>query len=272
MKKIIASLFILTLGIMSAACGGKSDSGSGEQREIRISGSTSVAPIITKLSAAFEAKNPQYRVIIESVGSSIGIADTINKNNDIGMASRNVKFEELESVDAIVLCNDGIVVVVNPDSSLGEINQNQLVGLYMNNRAVGSISKSVSREDGSGTRGAFAELTTIGEKEPLPASVEILDSTGKVKTAVVNDAAKIGYISLGSLDDTVKALRYSNGGEYVAPSVENVQNGSYPLFRPFNLVVKKGSTLGAGTQAFLDFCKSDEAKALISENGYIPLS
>lgn len=272
MKKIISSLLILTLGIMSIACGGSKSSGGADQREIRISGSTSVAPIITKLSASFEAKNPQYRVIIESVGSSVGVADTINNNNDIGMASRNIKAEELGSVEPIVLCNDGIVVVVNPSASIDEINKQQLVALYMNNTPISSISKSVSREDGSGTRGAFSELTSIGEKEALPATVEILDSTGKVKTAVVNDEAKLGYISLGSLDNTVKALRYSDGGAYIAPSVENVQNGSYPLYRPFNLVVRKGATLGNGTQAFLEFCRSAEATALITENGYIPVN
>ncbi len=271
MKKIIGSLLVLTLGIMSLACGGGSSSSS--QSDIRISGSTSVEPIIRKLASAFETANPQYRVIIESVGSSVGIADTINNNNDIGMASRNIKSEELGSVEPIVLCNDGIVIVVNNESTLEEISKIDLLALYMNNTQIVDITKSISREDGSGTRGAFAELTGIGEKEPLPATVEILDSTGKVKTAVINDTQKLGYISLGSLDDTVKALRYSNTADnFVVPSIANVQNGTYALFRPFNLVVRKGASLSEGTKAFLDFCKSPEATALISENGYIPLS
>ncbi len=271
MKKIIVSLLILTLGIMSVACGGGSSNSS--QSDIRISGSTSVEPIIRKLASAFETANPQYRVIIESVGSSVGIADTINRNNDIGMASRNIKTDELTEVEPIVLCNDGIVVVVNTEASLEEIARADLAGLYMDNKPVADITKSVSREDGSGTRGAFAELTGIGENSPLPATVEILDSTGKVKTAVVNDVQKLGYISLGSLDNTVKALRYSNtGADFVAPSIENVQNGSYALFRPFNLVIRKGANLSEATKAFLDFCKSAEAIAIISENGYIPLS
>lgn len=269
MKKIICGLLILTLGLTSIACGG----GSGGTSEIRISGSTSVDPIIKKLAVAFEAKYPEYKdkVRVTPVGSSVGISDTINKISDIGMASRNIKTIEQESVDTIVLCYDGIVLIVNNDAALSQINKEELYNLYMNGVAVSDISKPISREDGSGTRGAFTELTGIGEDSDIP-SMEILNSTGGVKTSVVSDAQKIGYISLGSLDDSIKALRYSDGGEYVEPTVENVQDESYTLFRPFNLVVRKGATLSAGTQAFLDFCKTPEASEIILENGYIPLN
>ncbi len=272
MKKIISGLLILTLGIMSIACGGGSSGGGSS--EIRISGSTSVDPIIKKLAVAFEAKYPEHKdkVRVTPVGSSVGISDTINNISEIGMASRNIKKTEQESVDTIVLCYDGIVLVVNSDAALEEISKEQLFNLYMNGVAVSDISKPISREDGSGTRGAFTELTGIGEDIDIP-SMEILNSTGGVKTSVSSDAQKIGYISLGSLDESIKALRYSDGsGDYVVPSVENVQNERYTLFRPFNLVIRKGATLSAGAQAFLDFCKTPEASEIILENGYIPLS
>ncbi len=273
MKGLLRNLVMLTvmfiLLFMTLACGGGSSS---SNSEIRISGSTSVSPVISKLAAEFERDNPEYTIIVESVGSSIGVRDTIDGNNNIGMASRGIKSDEAQSVDSIVLCNDAIVIIVNSAASLSQISKDGLFSFYMDNKALDDVTKPVSREDGSGTRSAFAELTGIGEKEALPQTVEILDSTGKIKTAVSNDEQKLGYISLGSLDDTVKALAYSEDGvSYVEPLVENVVNGTYALYRPFNLVVKKGVELSAGTKAFLDFCKTDEAKEIITDSGYIPL-
>ena len=267
MKILMMTVLIFVSAFMVIACGG------GSGNEVRVSGSTSVSPVVSKLAASFETTNPEYKIIIESVGSSIGIRDTIENNNEIGMASRNVKPEELQSVNNIVVCNDAIAIVANTSSDVEQISSDELLALYMENKPVLNVSKAISREDGSGTRGAFAELTGVAEDSALPQTVEILDSTGKVKTAVANDEQKLGYISLGSLDDTVKALKYSSDGiDYVVPTVENVKNGTYILYRPFNLVVKKDAELSEGAKAFLEFCKTDDAKTIIIENGYIPLS
>lgn len=263
-KKISLLLSVLFI----TACGGGGD----ESKRIRISGSTSVSPVMSKLAEDFETKNPDYQILIESVGSSIGVQDTITAKNDIGMASRNIKDSELTDVDAIVLCGDGIVVITNNDSEVTEITKEQLMNLYMNNIAVGNAAKAVSREDGSGTRVAFTELTGIALDTPLPATVEILDGTGKVKTAVLNDDAKLGYISLGSLDDTVKGLAYNDGTQNTAviPTVKNIQAGEYKLSRNFNIVTKKGEPVRDEVAFFLTYLGSDDARKIIVENGFIP--
>lgn len=261
---------ILLLSILFLiACGG----GEGENnKRIRVSGSTSVSPIMSKLAQDFETKNPDYQILIESIGSSIGIQDTIVGRNDIGMASRNIKEDELSEVDSIVLCQDGIVIIVNNASSVTEITKNQLISLYTENIAISDATKAVSREDGSGTRGAFTELTGIAKNKPLPQTVEILDGTGKVKTAVSNDEAKLGYISLGSVDDTIKTLSYNDGTQAMAivPSIENIEKGEYKLFRDFNLVTKKGEPTREAVTTFINYLKSDDAKKIMIENGFIP--
>lgn len=128
----------------------------------------------------------------------------------------------------------------------------------------------VSREDGSGTRGAFIELLGIETKDAdgnkidnTTVDSEITNSTSVMMTTVAGNELAIGYISLGSLNDTVKALKVDG----VYPSVDTVKDGSYKIARPFNIVTKDG--LNELAQDFIDFILSDEGQAVVEENGYI---
>ena len=129
----------------------------------------------------------------------------------------------------------------------------------------------ISREDGSGTRGAFIELTGVEEKndagEKMDMTTEaaaIQSSTNGVMTAVANDETAIGYISLGSLNDTVKAVTV--GG--VEATAENVSNGTYTLARPFNIVTN-GEPTDPVAVDFIAYCMSPDGQALATEEGYI---
>lgn len=129
----------------------------------------------------------------------------------------------------------------------------------------------LSREDGSGTRGAFIELFGIEEKDAdgnkvdnTTLAAEITNSTSVMMTTVAGNEASIGYISLGSLDNSVKALKI-DGAE---ASAENVKNGSYKAARPFNVVYKEDQLSELGND-FLSFIMSDEGQAVIEENGYV---
>ena len=133
----------------------------------------------------------------------------------------------------------------------------------------GAISV-ISREDGSGTRGAFIELTGVEEKNEAGEKVdntvdtaEITNSTAVMMTTVAGNKSSIGYISLGSLDDSVKAVEVDS----VAPSAEAVKDGSYKVARPFNIVTKDG--LSETAHDFINFIMSDEGQAVVEENGYV---
>lgn len=135
--------------------------------------------------------------------------------------------------------------------------------------ASGAISV-VSREDGSGTRGAFIELFGIEEKNDAGEKVdmttemaEITNSTAVMMTTVAGNPNAIGYISLGSLDDSVKALKI-DGAEATA---ENIKNGTYKVARPFNIATKEDVSEVASD--FIAFIMSDEGQAVVEENGYI---
>lgn len=133
----------------------------------------------------------------------------------------------------------------------------------------GAISV-VSREDGSGTRGAFIELFGIEEKNDAGEKVdlttdmaEITNSTAVMMTTVAGNPNAIGYISLGSLNDSVKALKI-DGAEATA---ENIKNGTYKVARPFNIATT--ADMSEAASDFITFILSDEGQAVVEENGYI---
>ena len=123
----------------------------------------------------------------------------------------------------------------------------------------------VSREDGSGTRGAFVELFGIeGDNGDMTVdTAEITNSTAVMMTTIAGNTAAIGYISLGSLDDSVKAVTIDG----VEATTDNVKSGDYKVARPFNIVTN--GELSEAAQDFVNFIMSDEGQAVVEENGYI---
>lgn len=128
----------------------------------------------------------------------------------------------------------------------------------------------VSREDGSGTRGAFIELFGIEQKNDAGEKVdyttddaEITNSTSVMMTTIAGNTEAIGYISLGSMNETVKAVRI-DGAE---PSVDNIKSGSYKIARPFNIAT--GKTVSEAAADFIKYIMSDEGQAVVEESGYI---
>ena len=131
----------------------------------------------------------------------------------------------------------------------------------------------MSREDGSGTRGAFIELFGIEQEDEEGNKVDmtteeavITNSTSVMMTGVAGDAYAIGYISLGSLNETVKALNVDGA----AASVENIENGTYKIARPFNIAT--GAEVSEVAQDFINYILSADGQAVITENGYIAVS
>ena len=149
-----------------------------------------------------------------------------------------------------------------------------LAGCGSNDSAQGGAADGtitvVSREDGSGTRGAFIELFGIEEKNDAGEKIdnttdtaEITNSTAVMMTTVAGNDNAIGYVSLGSLNDSVKALSIDE----VEASAENIKNGTYAVARPFNIAT--GKEVSEVTQDFINFILSEDGQAVVEENGYI---
>lgn len=146
-----------------------------------------------------------------------------------------------------------------------------------NSKSSGFDEKSeisvISREDGSGTRGAFIELFGIEEKNDAGEKVDnttdaaaVTNSTAVMMQSVAGDLYSVGYISLGSMNNMVKAVKIDN----VEATVDNIKNDTYKIARPFNIVIK--DNISDAAQDFIDFIMSADGQAVIEDNGYISVS
>ncbi|MDR2646892.1 MAG: substrate-binding domain-containing protein [Oscillospiraceae bacterium] len=126
----------------------------------------------------------------------------------------------------------------------------------------------LTREDGSGTRGAFVELFELkGESgDAIKADAEVKNTTSVILTSVAGNKNSIGYISLGSLNDTVKTLQIDG----VTPTVENVANGNYKVSRPF--IIAHMNSLSDAAQDFINYILSDQGQEIIDANGYVKMT
>ena len=224
--------------------------------------------------------NPGITVEVQGGGSGQGIKAIAEKIADFGALSRNVKDEEKASVtEEFVIAKDGVAVVVNPASTVENLTIEQIKQIYTgeitNWSEVGGDDAPivvVSREEGSGTRGAFTEITKVTEKNEAGEEVDsttkdalVQGSTGAVMQTVATTPNTIGYVSLGSLGDTVKAVKV----EDVAPTTETVLSGEYKISRPFLYVI--GGELTEASQMYIDFVMSAEGQAIVEESGFIPV-
>lgn len=233
-------------------------------------GSTSMEEVIGALGEAFMEQNDGVTFTYNPTGSGSGIQAVQEGRCDIGLSSRDLKDEEAASgLTATVLAYDGIAVIVHPDNPVADLDVETIAKLYTgeiaNWKDVGGSDAPVvliGREAGSGTRDGFESVT--GTKDKCQYRQE-LTSTGNVSTAVAQNPDAIGYASLASLDDSIRALTV--GG--VAPSEETVKDGSYAIQRPFVLVTKTDTKLSDAAQAFFDFATSADASALISKAGAV---
>ena len=267
MKKIICIALAAVMALSLAACGGNN----GLSGKVATDGSTSMQKVIMSLKETFEGENSGVEVTYNPTGSSSGIKAVQEGRCDIGLSSRALKAEEKEQgLVGTVLAYDGIAVIVNPENTVEDLTVEQIAAIYKgeitNWSEVGGMDAEivlVGREAGSGTRSGFEEIVGV---EDLCQYRQELTSTGDVITAVSQNPGAIGYASLASVKDTVKAIKV--GG--VAPSEETVKDETYAIQRPFVLVTKKGTALTETAQAFFDFITSEAAREVITAAGVVP--
>ena len=267
MKKIICIALAAVMALSLVACGGNN----GLSGKVATDGSTSMEKVIGALKETFEGENKGVEVTYNPTGSSAGITAVLEGRCDIGLSSRSLKDAEKEQgMVATTLAYDGIAVIVNPENTVEDLTVEQIAAIYKgevtNWSEVGGIDAEIvliGREAGSGTRSGFEEIVDV---EDACQYRQELTSTGDVITAVSQNPGAVGYASLASVKDTVKAIKV--GG--VAPSDETVKNETYAIQRPFVLVTKEGTALTETAQAFFDFITSEAAREVISAAGVVP--
>jgi phosphate transport system substrate-binding protein len=273
-KKVLSLCIALALAAGAlAACGNATPSASeaAAASTVRVSGSTSVFPLLDALKDMFMAGHPDIRVQVEQGGSGVGIKNVRDGIVDIGMSSRNLKDEEKPMVET-TLCLDGIAVIVHKENPVDDLSAQKIAGIYRgeitNWKDVGGKDAKITlitREPTSGTRGAFEELI-LDEEKIDDTRCLVQNSTGNAASSVENDPNAIAYISLGVVANypNLKAVQFDG----VKASADNVKNGTYSIARPF-LLLTRDEPAGA-VKTFLDYVTGDyEARDFIEKEHYI---
>ena len=264
MKKIISLLTVAVLVLcMLAGCSEKGQA-------VATDGSTSMNKVIGALGEAFENETG-ITVTYNATGSGAGIQAVEEGRCDIGLASRKLKEEEKEKgLEGTILAYDGIAIIVNPNNPVSNLDTETIAKIYLgeikNWKEIGGNDAEIvliGREAGSGTRDGFESITDTEDKCKYR---QELTSSGDVITTVQGNPAAIGYASLASIKDTVKALTV--GG--VTPSEETIKDGSYVVQRPFVLVTKRDVALSESASKFFDYITSEEVNEIISGAGVVP--
>ncbi|MGO2508349.1 phosphate ABC transporter substrate-binding protein [Vibrio hibernica] len=270
-KTLISTLAILgVLGATSVSA----------KETISAVGSSSVTPLMEVFSETYTKANPDVFIEVQGPGSSAGIKAAKNDSADLGMSSRNLKPEEKESnLKEEIIAHDGIAVVVNPKNTVKGLTAAQVTSIYKgevsNWKQVGGEDKpivTITRDTASGTRGAFEDIMDLKMKvnkievSAISQRAQVANGNGGLKTMVASNPYAIGYISLGTVDNSVHALSIDG----VDATVANIKNGTYKVSRPFLVLYHEGKP-SPSAQKFLDWMLTKDAQKLVTSHGYIDI-
>lgn len=264
-----AILMIAFLAVLISGCS------RGLRGSITASGSTALQPLVQQAAERFMSKNPGARIIVTGGGSGTGLSQVAQGQVDIG--NSDIFAEEKPGIDASTLKDHRVAVVafavvVHPSNPVDNLSTDQLVAIFTGKTAnwkdVGGKDMPiivVNRPKSSGTRATFNRYALMGAQEAETGLIE--DSSGQVKKIVSETPGAISYLAISYVDSSVKALKV-NG---VAPTVENVTHGTYPVWS-YEHMYTKGEPAGL-TKAFLDYMLSPEVQNdLVPKLGYIPVT
>lgn len=250
---------------------------------IRIDGSTTVLPVVSGAAEQFKRHHPNVNIIVNAGGSGVGINQLGEGKIDIGMASRDITESEINKYPAVqfvthVIGKDAVVPVVSSEiyhSGIRALPLEQIARIYRgeirNWQELGGPDKDIlviDKEQSRGTRHVFMAVV-LGDKEaPAPGADLVLGSNNEEQTAIAQSDAAIGMLSNAWMNDDVTGLSLILPDQtVVAPTVENIVNGTFPITRPL-LLITNGNPRG-DVKAFIDFILSREGQKIVEEAGYV---
>ena len=264
MKSLVCFVIALTL---FGGCVGK------DSKDLIISGSTTVQPIVTRASETYSTEHPSVRIGVEGGGSGTGINMVAEGSVGIGASSRELTAQEKTKGPDLVTTTvaiDCIAIVVNPSNTIKDLTLQQVRDIFSgkikNYKEVGGPDRPivlVEREDGSGTRSMF-ESMVMGKTDVSDGALQ-KPASGAIRFTVAGYENAIGYVGIGYLDDSIKAISL-NGS---SPDEENVRNKRYPLSRNLYLITKRQPQ--GISKDFIDYILSPEGQDIVKHEGFIKI-
>ncbi len=275
-KKFFTLLAVsLSMGLGVAACNPVNPNS--KSTKLTLTGSSTVAPLVGEIVKRFEAENPEVRIDVQTGGSSRGLADVSQGLNDIGMISRSLKDQEKTQFQSYAIAQDGIGIILESSNPVQKLSDQQVVDIYTgkidNWQQVGGENAPitvVNKAEGRSTLELFLKYFDLNNST-IQADVIIGDNQQGIKTVAGNPHA-IGYVSIGAaerdISQKVPLKLLSVGG--IDATTATVQNGSFPLSRPLNLVTTE--TPSGLTKEFIEFAQSENVHDLVEAQNFVPVT
>jgi phosphate transport system substrate-binding protein len=244
----------------------------GLEGKIDIAGGTAHIPVMTDAAEAIMKANPKIRITVAGGGSGVGVQKVGEGLVDIGDTGRPLTTQEIEKygLKTFPFAIDGVAVAVHPSNPVGNLSPKQVqeifAGKITNWKEVGGKDAPInlySRDEASGTREVFWKK--LLNKGPVAEKANIVASNGAMKVAISQDPNGIGYLGIGHVDATVKAVKLDG----VEPTQENAKAGKYPVVRKLYMNTK-GEPKPL-VKAFIEFILSPAGQQITQKHGYIPL-
>lgn len=247
---------------------------------LQIEGSTTVGPIADAFAEYFKSIYPDLQITVKKTGSGDGAAALVDARCDIATMSRFMKDTEFKDAVAKnifpvahVVAMDGVCVIVHPSNPLKALTTEQVRNIYTgkirNWRELGGPDMPIvpiSRDTSSGTYETFHEL--VMAKQQMAPNVEYVNGNPQAHARVRNTQGAIGYVGLGFVDSSVKALEIDK----VKPSRKTIASGTYPVSRPLYMFTAGYPELGSMTHRFVTFHYTEKGQELIEVKGFVPLT
>ncbi|MFA4947316.1 MAG: phosphate ABC transporter substrate-binding protein [Candidatus Krumholzibacteriia bacterium] len=254
--------------------------GFAQANRIIIDGSTTVGPIGKAFAEYYMSKNPGVNITVSESGSGNGAKSLINGTCDVATMSRFMKDEEFKaavekgvSPVATVIAIDGLAIVVHPSSPIQGLTIDKIRDIYTgtitNWKELGGPNVAIvliSRDTNSGTYETFESL--VMNKQKISNKAEYVGSSGAIRARVQSTPAAIGYVGLGFVDKTVKALKVNN----VYPDNATVTSGAYSIARPLFMFTNGYPKMGSELCNFLNLYLTQKGQQIIEEIGFVPVT
>ena len=287
----LSVLIFLLLSACTTQTDSEDISPSGTSEYINNTGSDTMVNLALAWAERYHQNSPETNLAVTGGGSGTGIASLINQTTDIANASRRIKDEEIDNAESngispteFIVARDAIAVIVNPDNPVEELTLQQLSDIYsgkINNwNEVGGEDRTIvrlSRETNSGTHVYFLEqVLRLGEKENKTLFAQntlLLPSSEVIGGEIRENPNAIGYDGLGYVTPDMKVIAVSDSrsedAQFIFPSAETVNNGTYPIARDLYMYTA-GEPTGT-TKQYMEWIFSNEAQEIVTDLGFVPI-